>query len=303
LLESLFTLNPVKTLNQGGKPIFCFPIPGENLDQATVKSFGQEWQQFHDFAQADLQDFGQKYFRLLDEVELPREALVADFGCGSGRWTRFFAPRAGHIIAIDPSEAIFAAADLLQKMPNVSLVQASIEHLPFGEESFDFAFSLGVLHHIPNTAKAMRDCVKTIKKGGYFLCYLYYNLDNRGWAFRALFAIVNQMRSMISTLPTGLKQGVCDALALAVYLPLVSISRLAKIIAVPAKLRAKLPLNAYEKSSFYILRNDALDRFGTPLEQRFSKAEIQKMMEAAGLGEIRFSDELPYWCALGQRKI
>ncbi len=299
--EQLFSISPAKTLNHAGKSIFCFPIPGENLDPATVKSFGQEWQKFHHFAEVDLQDFGQKYFRLLHEVDLPKETLVADFGCGSGRWTRFFAPQAGHVVAIDPSAAIFAAAEVLQKIPNISLVNASIEQLPFLEETFDFGFSLGVLHHIPDTPKAMRDCVKTIKKGGFFLCYLYYNLDNRGWGFRALFAGVNLLRRLISSLPAGAKQLICNILALGVYLPLVSLSRLAKSLGVAAKIRAKLPLNAYENSSFYILRNDALDRFGTPLEQRFSKMEIEKMMTVAGLTDIRFSDQVPFWCAIGKR--
>ena len=52
----------------------------------------------------------------------------------------------------------------------------------------------------------------------------------------------------------------------------------------------------------YILRNDSLDRFGTTLEKRFSKREIYKMMEDNGLVDIRFSDDAPFWCALGFKK-
>ena len=62
-----------------------------------------------------------------------------------------------------------------------------------------------------------------------------------------------------------------------------------------------LPLAAYRNHSFYIMRNDALDRFGTPLEQRFSRAQIEEMMRAAGLEDVRFHDGVPFWCAVGSK--
>jgi hypothetical protein len=49
------------------------------------------------------------------------------------------------------------------------------------------------------------------------------------------------------------------------------------------------------------MRTDALDRFGTRLEQRFTRTEIRGIMEAAGLVDIRFSDAPPFWCAVGRR--
>ena len=64
-----------------------------------------------------------------------------------------------------------------------------------------------------------------------------------------------------------------------------------------------IPLSSYRKNSFYTMRTDALDRFGTRLEQRFSKNEIQEMMTQAGLEKIVFSNEVPYWVALGYKKV
>ena len=49
------------------------------------------------------------------------------------------------------------------------------------------------------------------------------------------------------------------------------------------------------------MRTDALDRFGTQLEQRFSRREIEAMMQAAGLVDIRFREGLPYWVACGRK--
>jgi hypothetical protein len=66
---------------------------------------------------------------------------------------------------------------------------------------------------------------------------------------------------------------------------------------------ASFPLAYYRKRSFYTLRTDALDRFGTRLEQRFSKDQIRRMMEDAGLTQIEFSSGAPFWCAVGRRAV
>ena len=62
------------------------------------------------------------------------------------------------------------------------------------------------------------------------------------------------------------------------------------------------PLSAYRRASYYMMRNDSLDRFGTRLEQRFTRAEIESMMQHAGLDRIQFSEVEPYWCAVGYRR-
>ena len=64
---------------------------------------------------------------------------------------------------------------------------------------------------------------------------------------------------------------------------------------------ATFPLALYRDRSFYSMRTDARDRFGTPLEKRFRAGEIRQMMMEAGLTEIRFSDSPPYWCAVGKK--
>ena len=67
------------------------------------------------------------------------------------------------------------------------------------------------------------------------------------------------------------------------------------------KLSNKIPLSYYSNKSFNVIRNDSLDRFGTPLEQRFSKKQIEKMMQKAGLYDIKFSNNQPYWHVMGQK--
>ena len=65
---------------------------------------------------------------------------------------------------------------------------------------------------------------------------------------------------------------------------------------------AVFPLSFYRRRSFYTMRTDALDRFGTRVEKRFLATEITHMMEKAGLERISFSNSMPYWCVIGYKK-
>ena len=70
---------------------------------------------------------------------------------------------------MDPSKAIYAAANLTKDIPGIHLIKASAENIPFEDETFDLVISLGVLHHIPDTQKALNTIVKKVNKGGQCL--------------------------------------------------------------------------------------------------------------------------------------
>ena len=98
----------------------------------------------------------------------------------------------------------------------------------YADKSFDFIFSLGVLHHIPKTNTALYDLVKKVKPNCHVLIYLYYNLDNRGAFYKLIFTISNPIRYVIAKLPKTVKHIVCDISAIGVYLPIITIEILAK---------------------------------------------------------------------------
>jgi SAM-dependent methyltransferase len=168
--------------------------------------------------------------------------------------------------------------------------------LPLPPASFDFGFSLGVLHHVPDTEAGLRAAVKLLRPGAPFLLYLYYAFDNRPWWFRRVWQASEVGRRLVSRLPHSLRYVASQAIAGAVYWPLARTARLLESAGVHVD---ALPLSAYRDRSFYTMRTDALDRFGTRLEQRFTRAEIAAMMERAGLTRVRFSDSAPYWVACG----
>jgi ubiquinone/menaquinone biosynthesis C-methylase UbiE len=295
-----FSEQPFNIQQLGKKTVFVFNDGGNNRHDQTVASFGQEWLKFGTFTEDEIENAGNQYFDIARQILNPN-MNVLDVGCGSGRWSLYVAPYVKQVEAIDPSDAVYSAAQLTADCENIRISRASVDHIPFPDHSFDLVFSLGVLHHIPDTLAAMKNCVSKVKSGGWFLVYLYYNLDNRGALYKLLFKLSNVVRNVISRLPATAKSVVCEIIAYTVYWPLVTLSRIIKKIFPSKKWYLKFPLGYYHDKSMHIIRNDAFDRFATPLEQRFSKKQIHSMMTACGLTNIVFSDHEPFHHALGQK--
>jgi SAM-dependent methyltransferase len=274
----------------------------QNVDPNTVEGFGEEWARFDQRAVNDHQLRGvfEQYFSIFPWSQLPAEAVGADIGVGSGRWAKFVAPRVGHLHCVDASDqALAVAKQTLSDAKNCTFHHSSVGALPFKDASLDFCYSLGVLHHVPDTRAAIAACAKALKPGAPLLLYLYYRFDNRPEWFKRLWQVSELGRRTISQLPHSLRHLVTDAIAGTVYLPLSRAARLCESQGIDVR---NFPLSSYRNKSFYSMRTDALDRFGTQLEQRFTRVEIEEMMSAAGLERITFGQDFPFWMAVGYRK-
>lgn len=273
-----------------------------NIDRPTVQSFGDEWSRFDQTAlpENELQDIFEQYFRIFPWHRISKQAVGFDLGCGSGRWAKCVAPRVGVLHCIDASEsALLVARRSLAALPNCKFHLASVDALTLADNSMDFGYSLGVLHHVPDTAEGIHSCVKKLKPGAPLLLYLYYAFDNRPSWYRRLWRVSNSVRARLCDSPFWVKHTVTLAIAATVYFPLAKLSLFAEALGLTVD---AFPLSAYRRRSFYTMRTDALDRFGTRLEQRFTRQEISRMMEQAGLTQIVFSDAVPFWCAVGYRQ-
>lgn len=272
-----------------------------NVSKEVVDGFGEEWKKFDqsELSYEELKLIGEEYFGIFPWGRLPDNACGFDLGCGSGRWAKLIAPRVGHLHCIDPSEAIEVAKKNLIVNSNCSFHRNGVDDIPLEDNSMDFGYSLGVLHHIPDTASGIKACVKKLKVGAPFLVYLYYAFDNQPYWYRTIWKISDFFRLMISMTPFPLRFIISQLIAAIVYFPLAKLSRIFEILG--GKVHS-FPLSAYRFKSFYTMRTDALDRFGTRLEHRYTRAQIHNMMEDSGLANIVFSDSIPFWVAVGIKK-
>lgn len=276
-------------------------MSSRNIDRDTVEGFGREWSAFDQSAldPAEAETIFAEYFAHFPFDALPANCEGFDLGCGSGRWAVKVAPRVARLNCIDASaDALAVARRNLSAAGNVSFHCASVDAIPLADASQDFGYSLGVLHHVPDTAAGIAACVRKLKPGAPFLVYLYYRFDNRPFWFAWVWRVSDLLRRGLSRLPFGLRRRACDLIAATVYWPLARAARLAERVGRDV---ANWPLAAYRDRAFYTMRTDALDRFGTRLEQRFTRAEVEAMMRAAGLDDIRFNDRTAFWTAVGRR--
>ncbi len=271
----------------------------ENLDQGVIDSFGHEWAAF-DYGETEIIEALNAQFKAycapLDLSQFnPEISVAADFGAGSGRWASRLIPFFSLVYALEPSEG--ASKVLKTKFADeakIVVLQETVGANSIPLESLDLAMSLGVLHHIPNTSLAIKDVSLRIKPGGVFLCYLYYNLENKPTFYILIFKGVNTVRQIISLLPQKIKYFVTSAIAALVYWPLARFSKVMNRFGINT---SNIPLHHYADMPFVMLANDALDRFGTSLEQRFGKAEITEMLRLAGfdISTLKFSHAEPFW--------
>ena len=223
-----------------------------------------------------------------------------DVGGGSGRWTYFLADKVKKIYFVEPSKkAIKVSKNNLSKFTNIEYLNNDANQIPIKNESIDFCYCLGVLHHIPDIKEALKGINKKLKINAPFLIYIYYAFDNRPLWFKLIWEISNFFRIIISRLPFFMKSFICDIIAYLIYYP---VSRLSKIFNFFGYKNNNFPLSFYANQKMYVLRNDALDRFGTKIEQRLNKKQIYFLLQKTGFNKITFSKEEPFWCAISYKE-
>lgn len=267
--------------------------------KAVINSFGEEWNRFDQerFLPSDerrsqfLRYFNTPHFKILKSL---KKVNAIDIGAGSGRWSSEIIHHLEieRLTLVEPSSAFKLLKKIFSNNNKVSLINESIEDLLIKNkklrESFDLVYCFGVLHHTSSISKGFSEICKFAKPGGIIFCYLYYNLDNRPIFYKLIYSLSILPRIFISRLPSFLKNCLCDLIAIFIYLPFVNLARL-------FPKNKSIPLNSYADRSFFSIRTDSRDRFGTRVERRISKIEIKKLCLKNGLEDIQFSEDYPYW--------
>jgi hypothetical protein len=121
-------------------------------------------------------------------------------------------------------------------------------------------------------------------------------MENRPRWYRLLWQATDLLRAVVCRMPSIARNLICDGIAAGIYMPLARTASLLNRIGLEPQ---HWPLCQYAAMPFYMMRNDALDRFGTPLERRFTRRQIEGMLAAAEFQQVCFSESPPYWCVTG----
>lgn len=243
----------------------------DHLDERakkTADSFGWEWTQAWNksvFGSDSIDvDFETKFFlqkTRFDPGQL-RGKLVLDAGCGFGRYsfvTRKFGAR---VVAVDLSAAVESAQRNLGELDGTMVVQADLFHLPLARDSFDYIFSLGVLHHTVDARAAFLKLVPLLKPGGEIAIWVYRRESpEREESFR-------RIREITLTLPYDVLLKVSEILALVAQSP-----------AVPPEQKNRVPVSDFAHHNF--------DWYSCLVRDHFTPAEVEEWAREAGLVDVQ----------------
>jgi len=175
-----------------GVPRFAALDEVEEEKAQTAANFGWQWQHF---TQED-EKYTEQFLGWIAPVrpEFFRERIVLEGGCGKGRHTQLAARwGAREIISIDLSAAVETAFAATRQLENAHIVQADIYQLPL-KPVFDYAFSVGVLHHLPRPREGFLSLASKVKRGGHISAWVY-GAENNEWITR----LVNPLRERVTS--------------------------------------------------------------------------------------------------------
>ena len=271
------------------------------IKKKITRDFGNEWEtyDYSEITYKNIKNSYKQYFDIFPTNNL-KSSEGFDMGCGTGRWAKILAKRVKKLNCIDGSKkALVVAKKNLKNFQNVKFFNSLIKHNILKKNSQDFGYCLGVLHHTPDVLHGLKVCHRILKKNSPFLLYLYYDFENRPIWYKIIWKITNILRNIISRLPFIIKKKITFVIAFLVYLPMAKLSFYFEKFGLNTD---NFPLSYYRDKNFYFMATDALDRFGTKLEKRFSQKKIISMLNMVGFYKIKFSTKMPYWVILAYKK-
>ena len=262
----------------------------------TALSFGYEWQRFpemYDEWERQFLDYMQPH-----GPEFFRGKKVLDAGCGNGRFAYYAGKYGAEVWAIDLGPAVEVTQRNTESV-NVQAVQADLHHPPFALESFDFIYSIGVLHHLPDPEVAFRNLLRFLKPGGEVQIYLYWKPERRPIKALLLSGVAGA-RQLTTRLPHGAVHLLAYPAAIAAFLFFVWPYRIMKRVPPLKVLAEELPMKQYASFPFRVCVNDQLDRLSAPIENRYTRADVHEWLTRAALESPRVGENFG-WVATGRK--
>lgn len=262
------------------------------LRERTIADFGDQWTAYPDNSgyYGSLEILRDIFGPLLD-VDSLKGTVVADIGAGTGRFTSILV-RCGvaKVIAVEPSRAF----DVLIR--NTNAIRDSIEYLNAGGEQLitsqplDFAFSFGVIHHIPDPVPVVKAMHDALRPGGCVGVWLYGHEGNE--------AYVTVLRGL-SRVTKNLPHVALAAVVWLVYGP--------ALVYMAACSVFHLPMAGYIRKVFAKLTPDKrrlviYDQLNPSYAKYYREQEVRALLANAGFIDIRLFHRHGYsWTALGTK--
>jgi SAM-dependent methyltransferase len=255
-----------------------------DTDQRTQENFGYSWNSFHQ-TQAHFDEQFQAWIAPCT-ADAFRDRIVLDAGCGMGRHADFVA-RAGAktVIAVDFSSAVFPAERRLAPYPDAHVIRADIYRLPL-RPCFDLAYSVGVLHHLPEPQKGFDSVLAKVRPGGRMIAWVY-GAENNGWITQ----LVSPLRErVLSRMPMPALKAASYGLTLLGLYPALKllygpVNRDPRLRPIKDRLFYSEYLSSIAPYSFEHIHGIVFDHLLAPIAFYLSRDEVERWAKEARLEE------------------
>ncbi len=213
----------------------------------------------------------------------PLSGLILDAGCGEGidLATVALDPRC-EVIGVELSAGgIDTSVARTRGLERAHIVQGDLLRMPLAANTFDAAYSYGVVHHTPDPGGAVREIARTLKPGASLLLYVYEDFSDRPPAWRAALAAANSVRLVSTRLPPRVLMRLCKILSPAVYVSCTLPSR-------RFRWASRFPYR--HGTDPWSMSGDLYDRLSAPIETRYSKESAAALARSAGLDVVRVAN-------------
>lgn len=245
------------------------------------------------------------HYQVMQEVipeNIVRGTIGIDVGCGCGYDTYVMANnRKVKICGIDISDGVYVASSLNSLLSNVYILKGSALNIPFKDNTFDFSYSFGVLHHTINPERGIREMARVIKKNSPVYLYLYEDHSDNRLKYIAL-KLITELRIMTTKMPPKILYIISFLISPFIVIFFSYPAKILSKFKITRSLSDKVPFNF--GTNLFSLTGDIYDRFGAPIEHRFNKKEIIDLFEQNGLTDVRTTKmkSIAGWVAWGYKK-
>jgi len=257
-----------------------------NADQCrTMETFGFQWNIFNKMSSKFEDNFLNYIYPV--KKDFFNGKLGLDAGCGFGRHIFYAAQFGAEMIGMDLSSAIDSTYANTKNFKNIHLVQCDIYNLPFKKETFDFIYSIGVLHHLPDPEKGFKSLAPFLKKDASIFVWVYSK--------RRKFAnfIIETFRKLTRKLPLKLIFFVSYLLAFLEWVLLIMPYKMIRALGVPQKFADKIffaRIRLYSQYPFQVSCADWFDRLSPPIRFYYNCEELKQWFEGVKLVNIIISE-------------
>jgi len=286
-LNFLYSLKrPLKALSKVLNKLKCENLNLKNAIDKTSERYSFLWSRYRDGAPPNTYHFDSVQNAISEKIV--RGSVGLDLGCGCG-WDIFIMSKKNpsvRIIGLDISEGVYVASKVNNESKNVNIAQASAANIPLKDEVCDFVYSFGVLHHMEDYERGLLEIRRVLKKGSPSFLYLYEDHSENPFKYAALKTITAARKITIRIPPRVLY-----------FLSVLASPIVVLIFSCPAKIlkRFAATYRFYEKIPFnfgthlFSVSGDIYDRFSAPIEHRFNRQEIHRMLVKYSFENIHIS--------------